>query len=84
MRKALIAVTLGEVVLLVGVLAGYLLAIAGALARVSSTLAKITFGVRAIESQTEPIGRTLAQVNDELARTAAALEDAARSKTPSG
>ena len=48
-RNWLIAATLGEVLLVVGVLAGYLTAIAAILRRVSRTLGQVTFGVRAIE-----------------------------------
>ena len=70
MKKGLIAATIGEAALLVGVLAGYLLVIAAALRKVSKTLAKITFGVRAIERQTEPIGPTLRDINAALERAA--------------
>ena len=72
-RKTLIAATLGEVALLVAVLAGYLIAIAARLRKVSSTLGKITFGVRAIEKQTEPLGALLRDVNDGLEKLDSAL-----------
>ncbi|MDP9429448.1 MAG: hypothetical protein M3Q47_11490 [Actinomycetota bacterium] len=74
MRRGLIAATLGEVVLLVGALAGYLIAITRTLRRVSQTLARVTMGVRAIERQTEPIGPALQQVNADLDAVASALE----------
>ncbi len=74
MRRGLIAATLGEVVLLVGALAGYLIAITRSLRRVSQTLARVTMGVRAIERQTEPIGPALQQVNADLDAVASALE----------
>lgn len=74
-RKALVAATVGEVILLVGVLAGYLVAIANALRRVSRTLAKISFGVRAIERQTATIGPALEDTNDSLQQVAATLQD---------
>jgi hypothetical protein len=74
-RKTLIAATLGEVTLLVGVLAGYLIAIAARLRSVSSTLGSVTFGVRAIETQTEPIGPRLREINGALEQVAAALRD---------
>lgn len=73
MRKTLIAATIGEVLLLVAVLAGYLIAIADTLRRVSATLAKITFGVRAIETQTQPLGPRLGEVNRALEQVARSL-----------
>lgn len=73
MRKALIAATIGEVVLLVAVLAGYLLAIARTLRRVSRTLGQIAFGVRAIERQTEPVGPALREIDGALERAATAV-----------
>ncbi len=84
MKRALIAATLGEVLLLVGVLAGYLIAIAETLRRVSSKLGSITFGVRAIEKQTEPVGPALRDVNAALEQAAAALEDAGGKGTRTG
>jgi len=74
-RKTLIALTLGEVTLLVGVLAGYLVAIAARLRSVSSTLGSVTFGVRAIETQTAPVGPRLREINGALEQVAAALQD---------
>lgn len=73
-NKTLGRVAITEVVLLVGVLAGYLIAIAATLRRVSETLARVTFGVRAIERQTAPLGATLRDVNADLATVADALE----------
>ena len=77
MKKGLIAATIGEVLLLVAVLAGYLIAIAETLRRVSATLGKITFGVRAIETQTQPLGPQLGEVNETLGQVAARLAAAA-------
>ena len=74
-RKTLIAVTLGEVVLLVGVLAGYLIAIAARLRSVSTKLGTVTFGVRAIETQTAPVGPRLREINAALEGVAGALRD---------
>ena len=74
-RKTLIALTLGEVTLLVGVLAGYLIAIAARLRSVSATLGLVTFGVRAIETQTAPVGPRLREINGALEGVAAALQD---------
>jgi len=55
-NTVLIVVTLVEVLLLVLVLAGYLVTIAATLRNISKTLGSVTFGVRAIESQTSSIG----------------------------
>lgn len=83
MRKTLIALTIGEVIALVAVLAGYLIAIAAGLRRVSRLLGQVTFGVRAIEKQTEPIGPALRDVNDALSRAAGSLETAAATRARS-
>ena len=74
MKRGLIALTLGEVTLLVGALAGYLIAITRTLRGVSQTLARVTMGVRAIERQTQPIGPVLHDVNADLDAVASALE----------
>lgn len=84
MRKTLIGLTIGQVVALVAVLVGYLLAIAATLRQVAQALAKITMGVRAIERQTEPIGPRLHDVNDDLQAVLKVLEhssDGSASKT---
>jgi hypothetical protein len=83
-NTVLIIVTVVEVVLLVVVLAGYLIAIAATLRRASTTLGLITFGVRAIERQTEPIGPALTDINAALEQVAAAVDDVVKSKTPAG
>ncbi|MDQ4124009.1 MAG: hypothetical protein M3134_00215 [Actinomycetota bacterium] len=75
MNTVLIVVTLVEVLLLVVVLAGYLIAIGTTLHRISKTLGLVTFGVRAIESQTAPIGPSLTAVNGALEQVAGALEE---------
>ena len=75
MNTVLIVLTLVEVLLLVVVLAGYLIAIARTLRRVSSTLGLVTFGVRAIESQTASIGPALRDVNGALGQVATALQE---------
>ena len=82
MNTVLIVVTLVEVLLVVLVLAGYLIAIAAVLRRVSKTLGLVTFGVRAIEKQTEPIGPALKDINGALEQVAGALDDVAKPKTP--
>lgn len=78
MKTILIVLTAVELVLLVGVLAGYLVAIATTLRQISRTLGLITFGVRAIETQTEPLGPLLREVNRALEQAAEALGGAAR------
>jgi hypothetical protein len=72
-KTALIVVTLVEVALLVLVLAVYLVAIAATLRTVARTLGLVTFGVRAIEKQTEPLGPVLKEINDSLEQVAALL-----------
>ncbi len=78
MNTVLIVLTLVEVTLLVVVLAGYLIAIAGTLHQVSKTLGLVTFGVRAIDKQTEPIGPRLREVNQVLEQVAGALDVGSR------
>ncbi len=77
MKKTLVAASIAEVLALVGVLAGYLVVIARSLAHVSATLAKVSFGVRAIETQTAPIGPALTATNESLEQVAQRLETAA-------
>lgn len=84
MNSALIVVTIVEAALLVVVLAVYLIAIASTLRRVSSTLGLITFGVRAIERQTEPIGPLVTDINAALEQVAGALEGLAAPKASAG
>lgn len=74
MNTVLIVLTLVEVLLLVVVLAGYLIAIAATLRKVSKTLGLVTFGVRAIDRQTEPIGPRLRDINAALEQAAGALD----------
>lgn len=84
MTIALIVVSLIEAALVVGVLAVYLIAIAGTLRKVSSTLGLVTFGVRAIETQTEPIGPVVRDINTVLEQVADALDEVAKPKAPAG
>ncbi|MBA2347519.1 MAG: hypothetical protein H0V81_04420 [Solirubrobacterales bacterium] len=78
MRTVLIVATLAEVALLVVVLATYLIVIAATLRRVSATLGLVTFGVRAIEQQTEQLGPVLTDINVALEQVAGALDEAAK------
>lgn len=73
--------TVFEIVLLVGVLAIYLNIVAKQLNRISANLARVTFGVRAVETQCAVIGPAvdringnLVDVNSDLTRAAAAAE----------
>jgi uncharacterized protein YoxC len=74
MKTLLIVLTLAEVAILVAVLAIYLIVIAATLRRVSHTLGLVTFGVRAIEKQTEPIAPVARDINTALEQVADALE----------
>lgn len=74
MRTLLIVLTVVEVVLVVLVLAIYLIAIARSLRTSSKNLAKVTFGVRAIETQCSSIGPSVLRVNEQLTGIAGALE----------
>jgi uncharacterized protein YoxC len=80
----LIVLTLVEVLLVVVVLATYLIIIAATLRKVSQTLGLVTFGVRAIEKQTEPIGPNLKDINQALEQVAGALDEVAKPKAPAG
>ncbi len=74
MKTVLIIATLVELVLLVVVLAVYLVLIASTLRKVSKTLGLVTFGVRAIAKQTEPIGPRVREINRVLEDTAGEFE----------
>lgn len=76
MKTTLIVLTLVELLVLVLVLATYLVLIAATLRSIARTLGLVTFGVRAIEKQTEPLGSFLGDVNGALAQVAGALEGA--------
>lgn len=78
MKTALIVLTAVELIVLVAVLAAYLIAIAAQLRTIARTLGLVTFGVRAIEKQTEPIGAALGDVNGALEQVAAALSEPGR------
>jgi uncharacterized protein YoxC len=82
MDTVLIVVTLVEVAVVVAVLAVYLLAIAATLRRISHTLGLVTFGVRAIERQTEPIGPHVRDINTALEQVAGALDEVSKPRTP--
>lgn len=66
-----------EIVLLVAVLAFFLVRITKLLRTISANLAKVTWGVRTVETQCAVIGPAADAINAELAATAANLERAA-------
>lgn len=74
MRTWLIIGTAVEIVLVIGVLAVYLVLIVRSLKRINRYLGRVAFGVRAIESQTAPIGTAVTRVNGQLATIAGAFE----------
>ncbi len=69
--------TVLEIVLLVVVLAFFLNRVAAQLNHICSNLARVTFGVRAVETQCAVIGPAADRLNGELADTAGGLEKAA-------
>jgi len=77
MRGLLIAGTLVEIALVVVVLAVYLLRIAISLRSTAATLAKVSFGVHAIETQCAPIGPGVLRINGQLTTVAGALDQLA-------
>lgn len=88
MTTLLVILTVAEVTVFVAVVAAYLIAIARSLNRTSGYLGKVTFGVRAIERQAEPIGPGVTRINEQLATIAGALDgvadlaEAASGKSP--
>lgn len=75
MTALLVVLTLIEIALVVGVLVYYLVAISRSLRRTSQTLAKVAFGVRAIETQCSAIGPSVLALNDRLTTVRGALVD---------
>jgi MFS superfamily sulfate permease-like transporter len=69
----LVVLTLLEIVIVVGVLVAYLVAISRSLRRTTVWLGKVSFGVRAIETQCAPIGPSVLTINSQLVGIAAAL-----------
>ena len=74
LRALLIVLTVLEIALFIGALAFYLVRIARSLRASSANLAKVTFGVRAIETQCSSIGPSVTKVNGQLATIAGALD----------
>ena len=74
MTTALVILTVVEVAIVVGVLAIYLILIDRHLRVISAYLGKLAFGVRAVETQTSPIGPSVLRINATLREIDAALE----------
>lgn len=72
MLEFLVIVTVAEIVLVLVVLATYLSLVRGSLRRSAATLAKVGFGVRAIETQAGAIGPSVVRINAALERIATA------------
>ncbi|MBA3606017.1 MAG: hypothetical protein H0W46_08615 [Acidimicrobiia bacterium] len=77
MRVLLIIATLVEIVLVVGALAYFLSRITATLRATSALLGKVTFGVRAIETQCQSIGPSVVRINEQLAVISGALDGVA-------
>ena len=75
MTALLVILTVVEIVIVVAVLVYYLLRIAASLRRTSALLGKVSFGVRAIETQCEVIGPAVVTINEQLGGVSAALSD---------
>ncbi len=69
--------TLIEIAALVLVLAIYLTVIGNQLKRISATLAKITYGVRAVETMCSVIGPAVDRINGNLQDVCMNLQEAA-------
>ena len=69
--------TVFEIALVVLTLAYYLNRVARQLNHISATLAKVTFGVRAVETQCAVIGPAADRINANLGEAAGGLERAA-------
>lgn len=73
MRGLLLTLTAVEIVLFLGAVVLYLIRITRSLRKTSLYLGKVTFGVRAIETQTAPIGPSVVKINGQLEGIAGAL-----------
>jgi hypothetical protein len=77
-RGLLLTLTAVEIVIFLGALVVYLVRIIRSLRTISLYLGKVTFGVRAIETQTAPIGPSVVRINGQLEGIAAALAGVAQ------
>ncbi|MHB1091106.1 MAG: hypothetical protein ACYC06_08355 [Ilumatobacteraceae bacterium] len=74
MTTLLVVLTVVEVLILVGALSFYLIVISRSLERIAQYLAKVTYGVRAIETQCESIGPSVVKLNQQLSGIEGVLE----------
>lgn len=74
---ARVLLSLLEIAVLVGTLAIFLNIVARQLNRICATLAKITFGVRAVEQMVQNISPNTDRLNASLSEAASALNDVA-------
>ena len=74
MTTQLVVLTVLEVLIIVGALSFYLIIISRSLERIAKSLAKVTFGVRAIETECESIGPSVVKVNQQLLGIEGVLE----------
>ena len=72
-----VILTVFEIVLVIGTLAYFLSVVSRQLMSISATLGKITFGVRAVETQCAVIGPAADEINANLTETVANLGQAA-------
>jgi hypothetical protein len=73
MTTVLVVLTVAEAAVVVAVLATYLVLIDRHLRAISAQLGKLAFGVRAVETQTGPIGPSVIRINATLQEIDAAL-----------
>jgi hypothetical protein len=71
--ELLIVLTLVEVAIFLGVLMLYLVLVLRRLRMAANSFSKISFGVRAIETQTGQVGPAVRRINEALGQVAAAL-----------
>lgn len=74
MTALLVTLTVIEIVVVLAVVAVYLHLIGKSLERTSVHLGKVAAGVRAIDSQTAPVGPAITGINQRLSAIAAALD----------
>ncbi len=73
MRTLLIILTVAEIALVIGVIAFYLMRISRSLHLSAKHLAKVTYGVRAVETQCVTIGPHVTRINEQLGVIAGAM-----------
>ena len=73
MITLLIILSVIEVLLVIGAIAYYLIQISNSLHNTSRHLGKITFGVRAVETQCSSIGPSVTKINEQLTTITGAL-----------